>query len=202
MRGIRVPERRLSDGTVRLRPWRDADVPDLVEACRDPEIPRWTVVPNSYSGSDGRAFVAAQNERLSRGEAAPLAVVGAGGGDFLGSVEITLLDRRSGRGEIGYWVARWARRQGVALSAVRLVSAWAISDLGVERLELLIEPGNEPSQRVAEAAGFTREGILRSYRPMKGRRPDFVVFSLLASDPAARQLPDARVPAGVIPREP
>ncbi|HLL85742.1 MAG TPA: GNAT family N-acetyltransferase [Thermoleophilaceae bacterium] len=188
MRALRVPEQRLTDGTVRLRPWRDADVRDLVEACRDPEIPRWTVVPTPYSAADARAFVAGQNERLTRGEAAPFAVVGAEGGDFLGSVEVTLLDRRSGRGEIGYWVAPWARRRGVALRAVSLVSAWALSDLDLERLELLVEPDNEPSQRVAEAAGFTREGILRSYRPMKGRRPDFVLYSLLATDPAALEL--------------
>jgi len=188
VRALRVPEQRLTDGTVRLRPWRDADVRDLVEACRDPEIPRWTVVPTPYSAADARAFVAGQNERLTRGEAAPFAVVGAEGGDFLGSVEVTLLDRRSGRGEIGYWVAPWARRRGVALRAVSLVSAWALSDLDLERLELLVEPDNEPSQRVAEAAGFTREGILRSYRPMKGRRPDFVLYSLLATDPAALEL--------------
>ncbi len=188
MRALRVPERRLTDGTVRLRPWRDADVRDLVEACRDPEIPRWTVVPTPYSAADARAFVAGQNERLTRGEAAPFAVVGAEEGDFLGSVEVTLLDRRSGRGEIGYWVAPWARRRGVALRAVSLVSAWALSDLDLERLELLVEPDNEPSRRVAEAAGFTREGLLRSYRPMKGRRPDFIVYSLLATDPAALDL--------------
>ena len=188
MRAIRVPERRLTDGTVRLRPWRERDVPDLVVACSDPEIPRWTVVPSPYTEVDARAFVASQNERLSRGEAAPFAVVGAERGELLGSIEVTLLDRRSGRGEIGYWVASHTRGRGVALRAVRLLSAWAFEDLGLERLELLIEPENEPSQRVAEAAGFTREGLLRSLRPMKGRRPDFIVFSLLPNDSAAREL--------------
>ena len=188
VRTLRVPERRLSDGEVRLRPWRDRDIPDLLEACGDPEIPRWTVVPSPYTEVDARAFVAAQNERLSRGEAAPFAVVDAARDDFLGSIEVTLLDRRSGRGELGYWVAPQARRRGVAVRAVGLVSAWSFTELGLDRLELLVEPGNEPSQRVAEVAGYTREGLLRSYRPMKGRRPDFIVFSLLREDPAAREL--------------
>lgn len=185
---IRAPERALSDGAIRLRPWREGDVPALVEAAQDPEIPRWTVVPSPYTEVDARAFVAGQTERLSRGEAAPFAILGADGDGFLGSVEVTLLDRRSGRGEIGYWVAAPARRQGVALRAVRLVSAWALEDLELERLELLVEPDNPASQGVAEAAGYTREGTLRSYRPMKGRRPDFVVFSLLPSDEAGREL--------------
>lgn len=185
---IRVPERALSDGAIRLRPWREGDVPALVEACQDPEIPRWTVVPSPYAEADARAFVAGQTERLSRGEAAPFAIIDARGNDFLGSIEVTLLDRRSGRGEIGYWVAAAARRQGVALRAVRLLSAWALEELELERLELLVEPDNPASQAVAEAAGYTREGTLRSYRPMKGRRPDFVVFSLLPSDEAAAGL--------------
>ena len=185
---IHAPERALSDGVIRLRPWREGDVPALVEASQDPEIPRWTVVPTPYSDVDGRAFVAGQTERLSRGEAAPFAIVGADGQGFLGSAEVTLLDRRSGRGEIGYWIAAHARRQGVALRAVRLISAWAIEELELERLELLVEPENGPSQGVAEAAGFTREGMLRSYRPMKGRRPDFIVFSLLPDDEAAGSL--------------
>ena len=188
VRTLRVPERRLSDGEVRLRPWRDRDIPDLLEACRDPEIPRWTVVPSPYTEVDARAFVAGQNERLSRGEAAPFAVVGADRGEFLGSVEVTLLDRRSGRGELGYWVAPQARRRGVAVRAVGLMSAWSFTELGLDRLELLVEPENAPSQRVAESAGYTREGLLRSYRPMKERRPDFIVFSLLREDPAAREL--------------
>lgn len=188
MRRIRAPERTLSDGAIRLRPWREGDVPALVEACQDTEIPRWTVVPSPYNEADARAFVAGQTERLSRGEAAPFAIVGAQSDDFLGSVEVTLLDRRSGRGEIGYWVAGHARRQGVALRAVRLISSWALDELELERLELLVEPDNPASQRVAEAAGYLREGTLRSYRPMKGRRPDFVVFSLLPSDEAAMEL--------------
>lgn len=184
---IRVPEYGLNDGRVRLRRWRVSDIPALVEAARDPEVPRWTVVPSPYSDGEARAFVAGQNERMSRGEAAPFAVVGAEDGGFLGSIEITLLDRRSGRGEIGYWVAAAARRQGVALRALGVISEWALGELGLERLELLVEPENGPSQGVAEAAGYTREGVLRSYRPMKGRRPDFVVFSLLPSDAAARE---------------
>ncbi len=186
---IRAPERALSDGFIRLRPWREGDVPALVEACQDPEIPRWTVVPSPYTQVDARAFIAGQTERMSRGEAAPFAIVSVVDESFLGSVEVTLLDRRSGRGEIGYWIAAPARRQGIALRAVRLISAWAFDELELERLELLVEPENEPSQGVAEAAGFTREGTLRALRPMKGQRPDFVVFSLLPGDEAAGDLP-------------
>ena len=39
-----------------------------------------------------------------------------------------------------------------------------------------------PSQRVAEKAGFRREGVLRSFRELKGMRRDYVIYSLLPGD--------------------
>jgi RimJ/RimL family protein N-acetyltransferase len=52
----------------------------------------------------------------------------------------------------------------------------------MERVELLANPMNEASQRLAERAGFTREGLLRAYRRRKGEREDLIMFSLLARD--------------------
>ena len=87
-----------------------------------------------------------------------------------------------GKAEIGYWIAREARRRAVGARATRLLARWALTDLGLERLELLANPENEASQRLAKRAGFTREGVLRSYRRRHGRREDLVMFSLLAED--------------------
>jgi ribosomal-protein-alanine N-acetyltransferase len=75
-----------------------------------------------------------------------------------------------------------ARGKGLATRAVRLISSWALHDLGLTRVGLLTEPSNLVSQRVAERAGFQREGILRAYAEIDGRRIDYVSFSLLASD--------------------
>ena len=69
-----------------------------------------------------------------------------------------------------------------ARRAVRLLSTWALSELGLERLELLAHPGNAASQALAQSAGFTREGLLRRYRRRHGVREDLVMFSRLAED--------------------
>src|SRR3954466_5430595 len=47
----------LSDGVITLRRAAEADVPALVAACQDPEIPRWTAVPSPYTEADARAFL-------------------------------------------------------------------------------------------------------------------------------------------------
>ena len=66
---------------------------------------------------------------------------------------------------------------------MQLIARRAFNKLGVQRLELTTAPENVASHRVAERAGFTREGVLRGLQATKneGRR-DTVMFSLLPAD--------------------
>ena len=84
-----------------------------------------------------------------------------------------------GLAEVGYWLRREARGHGAATTAVRLVAGWAFGELGIGRLNLQTAPENLASQRVAERAGFTREGLLRAWLPTATGRRDSVMFSLL-----------------------
>ena len=86
-------------------------------------------------------------------------------------------------GHIGYWCAPEARARGITTRALRLVSRWGLEELGLGRVELITDPDNTASQRVAEKVGFRREGILRSHllHP-DGRRRDSVMFSLLPGE--------------------
>ena len=52
----------------------------------------------------------------------------------------------------------------------------------MERVELRIDVDNLPSLKVADRAGFTREGVLRSVHFKDGERVDIAVYSRLASD--------------------
>jgi RimJ/RimL family protein N-acetyltransferase len=165
-----------------LRAPREADVPEVVAACRDPEIPRWTTVPAPYGETDARAWMAGHEVMRRDGRGACFGIVGAADDRLIGAVDLVVTSWPHAVGEVGYWVARAARGAGTAERAVRLVSGWAFRDVGLARLEILAEPENEASQRVAERAGFRREGVLRSYRELKGTRRDYVLFSLLAAE--------------------
>lgn len=85
--------------------------------------------------------------------------------------------------EVAYWLKRGARGRGVASRVLRRLAAWAFQELGIARLWLEADPGNTASQRVAEKAGFVREGLLRSHCVRDGARHDCVLFSLLPLDP-------------------
>jgi RimJ/RimL family protein N-acetyltransferase len=179
---LRPPDPPLHDAEIALRQWSEDDVADLAEACRDPEIPRWIpFVPSPYAEEDAREFVAGATDRWEAAAGASFAIVDASTGKLLGSIGMGL--RPMGTGHIGYWVAREARGRGVATRALRLLARWAFEELGLGRVELVTDPANRASQRVAEKACFRREAVLRSaLQYPDGRRADSVMFSLLPDE--------------------
>jgi RimJ/RimL family protein N-acetyltransferase len=178
---IPLPDPPLVDAELRLRPWSLGDVPAVTAACQDPEISRWTVVPQEYTDQEATEFIATRESDRLAGRELALAVVDDGDA-LLGAIGMSNFDWPDHRGEIGYWMAREARGRGLGTRAVRLLSRWAIDSLELERVELLANPANEASQALAERAGFTREGLLRRYRTRHGVREDLVMFSLLPED--------------------
>ena len=66
---------------------------------------------------------------------------------------------------------------------MRLLAAWAFEDLGLRRLQLVVDPANVGSRRVAESAGFRAEGVLRQRSIHRGMPVDDVIYGLLATDP-------------------
>lgn len=170
----------LQDGTLLLRPWQPADAAAVCRACQDPEIQRWTSVPVPYREADAASFIAASPQRWAEGMPS-FAAVDADSGELLGSFGVVGVTDDGGT-EIGYWVAPWARRRGVAGRATRLLSRWLVATLGRPRLVWRAEVGNVGSRRVAESAGFVVEGTARHGMMHRGERVDAWQGSLLPAD--------------------
>ena len=163
--------------SVVLRPWREGDVDAVVHATADPEIPRWTRVPEGNTPENVRWFFANQPD----GEL-HLAIAEPGTDAVLGSIGLLRPVPEARRAEIGYWVAAAHRGRGVAAEATRLLAARAFAEHGLHRLEIHAHPDNAASRRVAERAGFRFEGVLRGYEELKGRLDDVAMYARLADD--------------------
>lgn len=183
---IPEPTPPLSDGIVSLRTWRTEDVPALVGSLDgDEEVTRWLeMIPQPYSAAEARMWVEQAASYWREGTAAPFALVSTDGAEVVGGVGFRWVDLTHAVGEVGYWVRREARGRGLTTRGLRLVSDWALRSLGCERLQLRADVLNLASQRVAEKAGFKREGVLRASQlsVRHGRRIDFVMYSLLPDD--------------------
>jgi RimJ/RimL family protein N-acetyltransferase len=165
----------MRDGSLDLRPWREDDVPAIHAACQDPELLRWLpLIPRPYTLEDARAFVAEPD--------GPYSFAIEEDGRLAGSIAMRV-DEQNATGNLGYWCVPEARGRGVVTRALRLLCRYGFDELGLGRLELITDPDNHASQRVAEKVGFRREGVLRSHllHP-DGRRRDSVMFSLLPGE--------------------
>jgi RimJ/RimL family protein N-acetyltransferase len=145
----------LTDSEVSIRPFTLGDVVAVTAACQDPEISRWTAtIPFPYSEEDARGWIASHDELWASGEAADFAAVRATNGEFVGAVGLRPIDWRRRIAQAGYWVAAWARRQGIATRALVLVTEWVFNEVGLVAIELVTQVGNVASERVAQKAGF------------------------------------------------
>ena len=181
-RPIEFPVEGLSDGVVTVRLVADGDVAAVTAACQDPEIGRYTTVPSPYEERHARQWLTAAEAGMAAGTDIAAVVLDAETGELLGSVGVHGIDPASGRCAAGYWVAAGARGRGVASRALRLLAGYVFGELGLSRIEIWVEPENRASRGVAEAVGFRREGLLRSYMPIKGERRDMLMYSLLPDD--------------------
>ena len=153
----------------------ESDLPTIERAASAAEILKWFDL-HARSPAD---YLAAKREAWAEGTGASFGICDATRPDTcLGQV---FIERdNDGRGSVGYWLLEDGRGKGRATRAVRLMASWALPEMRLGRLQLHADPENVASQRVAERAGFTREGILRAYNSRRGRHPRRC-FRLLAA---------------------
>lgn len=178
---LAYPDPALTDGVVLLRPWTEDDLDCVRDAGTDTRIPAGTTVPAVFTPGEGMAFVSRQRQRIETGEGVSLAIADALTDRACGLIWLAVRPQPGVMG-LGYWVVPSARCHGVGTRALRLAVGWALSDVGVARVEAWVEPGNVASQRLLVATGFTREGVLRSFLSCNDGRSDAVVFSRTTQD--------------------
>lgn len=185
MGDLAPPDPPLAGDTVVLRLFRVDDAAAIAQSCRDPDIPRFTMMPEGLTEEQARSWVQRGLELWPRG-VARFAVTVPPSDECAGQMGIQF-DFSARRAEAFYWLDARVRGRGVAAEALDLVTAWAFGDHDIVRVHLVTHLDNERSQRVAERCGFSREGVLRAWEPVKDQQPDVVMWSRLATDPAPSQ---------------
>ncbi|MEU6578789.1 GNAT family N-acetyltransferase [Streptomyces sp. NPDC046805] len=171
----------LTTGRLVLRSPGPPDADAVYAAAQDPELQRWIPqFPSPYLHEHAQSFTEqvvpdgwTHHSMFTFGLFLPE-------GDLVGMLGITM--RALGVGEIGFWAAKEHRGRGYVTEATLAAARWAFTHLSVDRVEWRAEVGNRASRAVAERAGFSIEGTLRSSINNKGVRRDSWVGSLLPSD--------------------
>jgi ribosomal-protein-alanine N-acetyltransferase len=107
-----------------------------------------------------------------------MAITATATGDVVGMATINDINWAHRRAAVGYWILHRYRGHGFAKAALSLLPDLA-RELGLFRLEALVETDNQPSQAVCKAVGFTEEGTLHAYYRVGDEQRDMVVLAHL-----------------------
>ena len=118
-------------------------------------------------------------ERYTRKEALRWGITLRGEDRLIGSCTLFHFDEGFDRAETGYELSRAFWGKGIMTEAMSAILTFGFSELGLHRIEAIIDIANERSKNLLLKLGFTYEGNLRQRFPFRGKFEDEHYFGLL-----------------------
>ncbi|MFT7776209.1 GNAT family N-acetyltransferase [Roseateles sp.] len=160
---------------VRLRPITAADVPVWFDYLSLPAVQEHT----SWSPQASNELDSYAAEHTPRTPSSPLrlAIAERAGGHMVGSIGFHTVSPEHRTAELAYDLSPAVWGQGIASHLTRTLVEWAHGHVGLLRVQATALASNLRSMNVLERCGFEREGLLRSYRLVRGQPGDFWMFA-------------------------
>jgi RimJ/RimL family protein N-acetyltransferase len=169
-------------GELRLRPALPADA-DLLKRWRDEWSVRRFQPLHDLSVAQLRSDVAGHRMRdLYRGRGDKFQWILEEDGVPVGWITLVIANWEHGLAEVGYALATRYQGRGLMVRALVLLLGDLFAQTKLERVEARCSIDNRASQRVLERVGFRREGRLRSYFRLHGKRVDNYLYAVLRGD--------------------
>lgn len=178
-----MPERSPGE-RIDLRPAQASDAP-LLKLWRDePSVRRHQPLGEVTLGQL-RADLAQQNiADLGRGRGQKFQWLILADQRPAGWITLVVANWEHGLAEVGYALSTPYQRRGLMVPALLLLLTEVFSTSPLVRIEARCSVENLPSQAVLDRVGFHREGYLRGYFVLGGRRVDNYLYATLRSDHA------------------
>jgi RimJ/RimL family protein N-acetyltransferase len=183
-----TPHPTLLSSRLRLRQFRTGDTDAMHECFADAQAMRFWNTPAHTKRSETERVV----RRLI--DCTPSyyrfwAVADAGSDHCLGMVNYHDGHIRNKRAAIGYIINPACRRQNIATEAVSAMLDYCFDELGLRRVQALIQPDNTASRALAEKLGFCCEGLMRDNLRVGDVWRDEMLYALLKTDRRTRLPP-------------
>jgi ribosomal-protein-alanine N-acetyltransferase len=163
---------------LRLEPLTEADAADLYPLMDDPEAIAFRESPDIGDVEMVGEMVRTEVAQMRRGEAIHWSVRRLADGALLGCCDLSEIDRRRKRADIGFLLGRAAWDDSFAREGLQAVVAFAAAS-GLRRLQARVPLGVRRAEALLEALGFRDEGLLRGQVVRDGERRDGRLFGLL-----------------------
>ena len=179
-----------ADAGITLRAPNTGDLAGMVEQCRDPEMIRWTTVPNPPAGyqlRDAEEFLAVIASGWTSGERLGWTIEGQRGPArrYCGSIDLRL--QGDGIAEVGFGLHPEARGRSMMIAALHLVLNYGFNIAGLQVIRWRAVVGNWASRRVAAKVGFVFDGTVRRLLVHRDELLDGWIATLTCDDPRLSQ---------------
>ena len=167
----------LCSDRVRLRDFRPDDLDVVFQYASDPLVTRYAGWVPHRTPYDSMAYI----QRCLADDWGPItfAVEYLSEGRVIGVVDIRILSRFWGVGEIGYTLARHYWGQGFNVEAGTLLLEYGFKHLGLRRIQAVCDTANRRSYRTMEKLGMVRERFVAGSRTAKNAAyTDRLVYSI------------------------
>jgi RimJ/RimL family protein N-acetyltransferase len=108
---------------------------------------------------------------------------------LVGMVAVTEIQVVSNSATLGYWIADHYQQQGFATEALSELIKISFETLGLTRLEIICDPDNFQSHKVALSCRGLSEGLSRNRFIYNGEAKDGMVFSIIPDDIVSNAFP-------------
>ncbi len=164
---------RLETDRLVIRPWSPEDRAAFISITSDPEVTQYVHGGVPYTDEEIEEFFARQARQLAEHDLCMGALVEKATGDLVGISGAQPLGT-TGELEIGWILARHAWGRGYATEAGNVAMKHVLETLGQHRVVAIIDPGNDPSKRVAARLGMRYEARYTGAQ-LGHRKPEIVV---------------------------
>jgi [ribosomal protein S5]-alanine N-acetyltransferase len=158
---------------VALRPLTPADIPHWYEYLAMPvvfEHTSWNV-----KSAEELQHYATQSDIASA--LLRLGIVDRSSNQLVGTIGFHTVSPENRSAELAYDLAPPWWGKGIASQACGTMVEWAHSHVRLLRVQATVLTSNSRSIEVLQRCGFKREGLLRSYRIVRGKPGDFWMYS-------------------------
>lgn len=155
------------------------DLPELYAGFGDPQVTHHYGV--HFDSLDAtREQLAWYDRLLAEGTGIWWAVCDRRTATFLGAIGLNDLKAVHRKAEIGFWLLRAHWGKGIMSDVLPHVLRHAFGDMGLHRVEAIVETDNRASGRLLARHGFSHEGTMREAERKHGRWIDLEIHALLA----------------------
>lgn len=134
------------------------------------------------SEDDSQELIRQQHAWYARREGIRWGITRKGQDRVIGSCGFYLFDEGFHRAETGYELNRTFWREGIMTEAMAAILTYAFAELGLHRIEAVVDDVNERSKGLLRKLGFTHEGTLRQRFYFRDRFWDEHYFGLLSNE--------------------